>query len=190
MKANPKENFKSGNPSLIYSGERVNLPGVKKNTPKMTPSQKLNADAKEIGTAKLKAAAKVKADNAKRNSDAKEIGQGKKAGIAKDKAQKSAKANADAKEVGQAKKAAQPKAAPKPFLNPVKPGVPKSLQKPAPAKKPQKSAPAKQPQKNPIREALEGLKDRTTYKQQVFKPAAEQKPVKRGKSGTRKRSQG
>jgi hypothetical protein len=187
MKANPKENFKSGNPSLIYSGERVNLPGVKK---KLTPSQKLNADAKEIGTAKLKAAAKVKADNANRNSDAKEIGQGKKAGIAKDKAQKSAKANADAKEVGQAKKAAQPKAAPKPFLNPVKPGVPKSLQKPAPAKKPQKAAPAKQPEKNPIREALEGLKDRTTYKQQVFKPAAEQKPVKRGKSGTRKRSQG
>jgi hypothetical protein len=190
MKANPKENFKSGNPSLIYSGERVNLPGVKKNTPKLTPSQKLNADAKEIGTAKLKAAAKVKADNAKRNSDAKEIGQGKKAGIAKDKAQKSAKANADAKEVGQAKKAAQPKAAPKPFLNPVKPGVPKSLQKPAPAKKPQKSAPAKQPEKNPIREALEGLKARTTVKQQVFKPAAEQKLVKRGKSGTRKRSQG
>jgi len=232
MKANPKENFKSGNPSLIYSGERVNLPGVKKNTPKMTPSQKLNADAKEIGTAKLKAAAKVKADNAKRNSDAKEIGtakldaakdakakasakanadakqvgtakinaankvkadnakrnsdakevgQGKKAGIAKDKAQKSAKANADAKELGQAKKASQPKATPKPFLNPVKPGVPKSLQKPASAK---------QPQKNPIRETLEGLKDRTAYKQQVFKPAAKQEPVKRGKAGTRKRNQG
>ncbi len=28
MKANPKGNFKSGNPSLIYSGEKVNLPGV------------------------------------------------------------------------------------------------------------------------------------------------------------------
>ena len=27
MKANPKGNFKSGNPSLIYSGEKVNLPG-------------------------------------------------------------------------------------------------------------------------------------------------------------------
>ncbi len=27
MKANPKNQFKSGNPSLIYSGERVNLPG-------------------------------------------------------------------------------------------------------------------------------------------------------------------
>lgn len=196
MKANPKENFKSGNPSLIYSGERVNLPGVKKNTPKLTPSQKLNADAKEIGTAKLKAAAKVKADNAKRNADAKEIGQAKKAGIAKDKAQKSAKANADAKELGQAKKASQPKAAAKPLLNPVKPGVPKSLQKPAPAK---------QSQKNPIREALEGLKSRTAYNDKVFrpgdKPKLEQKPavtgqrpktepLKRGKAGTRKRSQG
>jgi hypothetical protein len=202
MKANPKENFKSGNPSLIYSGERVNLPGVKK---KLTASQKLNADAKEIGTAKLKAAAKVKADNAKRNSDAKEFGQGKKAGIAKDKAQKSAKANADAKELGQAKKASQPKATPKPFLNPVKPGVPKSLQKPAPAKQTQKSAPAKQTQKNPIREALDGLKSRTAYNDKVFRPAdkpkLEQKPavagqrpktepLKRGKAGARKRSQG
>ena len=28
MKANPKSQFKSGNPSLIYSGEKVNLPGV------------------------------------------------------------------------------------------------------------------------------------------------------------------
>lgn len=27
MKANPKDKFKSGNPSLIYSGEKVNLPG-------------------------------------------------------------------------------------------------------------------------------------------------------------------
>lgn len=187
MKANPKEGFKSGNPSLIYSGERVNLPGVKK---KLTASQKLNADAKEIGTAKLKAAAKVKADNAKRNSDAKEIGQGKKAGIAKDKAQKSAKANADAKELGKAKQASQPKAAPKPFSNSVKPGVPKSLQKPASASQPKKPAPAKQSQDNPIRKALEGLKDRTTYKQQVFVPASEQKPVKRGKAGTRKRNQG
>lgn len=226
MKANPKSNFKSGNPSLIYSGERVNLPGVKKNTPKLTPSQKLNADAKEIGTAKLKAAAKVKADNAKRNSDAKAFGEGKKAGIAKDKAQKSAKANADAKELGkakqsgiakakaqsakvnadakqlgEAKKASQPKPAPKPLFNPVKSGVPKSLQKPAPAK---------QSQENPIRKALEGLKDRTAYKQETFKPKAEQRPakstdrpkleqrpavanapktepVKRGKAGTRKR---
>lgn len=242
MKANPKGNFKSGNPSLIYSGERVNLPGVKKNTPKMTPSQKLNADAKEygqgklagiakakaeaakrnsdakafgegkkagiakdkaqksakmnadakeVGTAKIKAAAKVKADNAKRNSDAKQVGTAKKAGIAKDKAQKSAKANADAKELGKAKQASQPKATPKPFLNPVKPGVPKSLQKPAPAK---------QSQENPIRKALEGLKDRTAYKQETFKPQAEQRPavanrpksepIKRGKAGTRKRSQG
>jgi len=266
MKANPKENFKSGNPSLIYSGERVNLPGVKKNAPKMTPSQKLNAqakeygegklagiakakaeaakrnadakaygkgrlagnakakaqadakrnaDAKEIGTAKINAVNKTKADNAKRNADAKEIGQAKKAGIAKSNAQKSAKANADAKELGkakqssiakskaqsakinadakqlgEAKKASQPKATAKPFLNPVKPGVPKSLQNPASAKQPQKSATAKQPEKNPIREALEGLKGRTAYKQQVFKPAAKQETVKRGKAGTRKRNQG
>jgi hypothetical protein len=28
MKANPKSGFKSGNQSLIYSGEKVNLPGV------------------------------------------------------------------------------------------------------------------------------------------------------------------
>ena len=33
MKANPKGNFKSGNPSLIYSGEKVNLPGQKPATP-------------------------------------------------------------------------------------------------------------------------------------------------------------
>jgi len=215
MKANPKENFKSGNPSLIYSGERVNLPGVKKNAPKMTPSQKLNAQAKEYGEGKLAGIAKSKAEAAKRNADAKEIGQAKKAGIAKSNAQKSAKANADAKELGkakqssiakskaqsakinadakqlgEAKKASQPKATPKPFLNPVKPGVPKSLQKPAPSKQPQKPAPSKQPEKNPIREALEGIKKRTTYKQEVFVPASEQKAVKRGKAGTRKRNQG
>ena len=190
MKANPKGNFKSGNPSLIYSGERVNLPGIKKNAPKLTPSQKLNAQAKEYGEGKLAGIAKAKAEAAKRNADAKAFGEGKKAGIAKDNAKKAAKINADAKQLGEAKKASQPKATPKPFLNPVKPGVPKSLQNPAPAKKAQKPAPAKQPEKNPIREALEGLKGRTAYKQQVFKPAAKQESVKRGKAGTRKRTQG
>lgn len=35
MKANPKGQFKSGNASLIYSGERVNLPGV--NAPSTSP---------------------------------------------------------------------------------------------------------------------------------------------------------
>lgn len=41
MKANPKENFKSGNPSLIYSGEKVNLPGQKPAAPSKpaTPSK-------------------------------------------------------------------------------------------------------------------------------------------------------
>jgi len=272
MKANPKGNFKSGNPSLIYSGEKVNLPGYNApSAPKMTPAQKrnadakqygqgilagkakakaesdkrnadakaygegklagiakdkaqksakanadakeygegklagiakakaesakrnadakeigeakkagiakgeaqksakANADAKEVGTAKLDAAAKVKADNAKRNADAKQVGQAKQAGVAKDKAQKSAKVNADAKEVGEAKKASQAKETPKPFFTPIKPATPKSLLKPLPAKQPQKDA---------VKDALDGLKDRTAYKQEIFK---------RGKAGARKR---
>ena len=41
MKANPKANFKSGNPSLIYSGEKVNLPGY--NAPEVKKSDSRNA---------------------------------------------------------------------------------------------------------------------------------------------------
>lgn len=42
MKANPKENFKSKNPSLIYSGEKVTLPGQKPATPSK-PADSRNA---------------------------------------------------------------------------------------------------------------------------------------------------
>ena len=68
MKANPKDKFKSGNPSLIYSGEKVNLPGVtgRPATPKKPNNQETlrnvkNAERK-ADTAKAAASAKAKAD--------------------------------------------------------------------------------------------------------------------------------
>jgi hypothetical protein len=70
MKANPKDKFKSGNPSLIYSGEKVNLPGVTgRPAPKKPDNQgslrnARNADRK-AETAKAGASAKAKADATK-----------------------------------------------------------------------------------------------------------------------------
>jgi hypothetical protein len=67
MKANPKDKFKSGNPSLIYSGEKVDLPGVTgRPAPKKPDNQgslrnARNADRK-AETAKAGASAKAKAD--------------------------------------------------------------------------------------------------------------------------------
>jgi len=51
MKSNPKEQFKSGNPSLIYSGERVNLPGQK---PKFGDSNRDNLKPKSEGPSSLR----------------------------------------------------------------------------------------------------------------------------------------
>jgi hypothetical protein len=70
MKANPKDRFKSGNPSLIYSGEKVDLPGVTgRPAPKKPDNQgslrnARNADRK-AETAKAAAEAKTKADATK-----------------------------------------------------------------------------------------------------------------------------
>ncbi len=46
MKANPKGNFKSGNPSLIYSGEKVNLPGKKPAAPIDPKAQAAKTEAR------------------------------------------------------------------------------------------------------------------------------------------------
>jgi LysM repeat protein len=46
MKANPKGNFKSGNPSLIYSGEKVNLPGKAPATPVDPKAQTARTEAR------------------------------------------------------------------------------------------------------------------------------------------------
>jgi hypothetical protein len=67
MKANPKDQFKSGNPSLIYSGERVSLPGVTdKAAPKKPNNQETLRNAKnaerKAETSKAAASAKAKAD--------------------------------------------------------------------------------------------------------------------------------
>ena len=67
MKANPKDKFKSGNPSLIYSGERVSLPGVTdKAAPKKPNNQETLRNAKnaerKAETSKAAASAKAKAD--------------------------------------------------------------------------------------------------------------------------------
>ena len=84
MKANPKGNFKSGNPSLIYSGEKVNLPGASGgSTPKKVDNQEKlrqvknaerKAEKKPIDNQeKLRQAknAERKADSAKAAADAK-----------------------------------------------------------------------------------------------------------------------
>jgi LysM repeat protein len=70
MKANPKGNFKSGNPSLIYSGEKVNLPGVTdKPAPKKSDNQERLRNAKNAersaDSKKAAAEAKTKADATK-----------------------------------------------------------------------------------------------------------------------------
>jgi hypothetical protein len=67
MKANPKDKFKSGNPSLIYSGERVSLPGITdKAAPKKPDNQERLRQAKnaerKAETAKATTSAKAKAD--------------------------------------------------------------------------------------------------------------------------------
>jgi hypothetical protein len=84
MKANPKSGFKSGNPSLIYSGEKVNLPGASGgSTPKKVDNQEKlrqvknaerKAEKKPIDNQeKLRQAknAERKADSAKAAADAK-----------------------------------------------------------------------------------------------------------------------
>lgn len=72
MKANPKSNFKSGNPSLIYSGEKVNLPGVTDKAAPKKPSaqealrQDRNAERK-ANSAKANAKAEATKSEARRD---------------------------------------------------------------------------------------------------------------------------
>lgn len=178
MKANPKEQFKSGNPSLIYSGERVNLPGQSNRKygdsnrdnlkPRPKPGQSSNERLRQVKNAERRE------DSAKKKaaSDAQErLRNVKNSERRADSAKKNEADNNQREKLRQVKNAERkadnkPKStsSAKPNIVPgktVKPGVPKSLQKPAPSK---------QPQRNPIRDTLEGLKDRTAYKQETFKP--------------------
>ena len=61
MKANPADGFKSGDPNLIYSGEKVNLPGVtpKKATPKTNQEKLREAKNAERKAEAAKPAAKT-----------------------------------------------------------------------------------------------------------------------------------
>ena len=64
MKANPAAGFKSGDPNLIYSGEKVNLPGVtpKKATPKTNQDRLREARNAERKAEAAKPAAKSNQD--------------------------------------------------------------------------------------------------------------------------------
>ena len=75
MKANPKGNFKSGNPSLIYSGEKVNLPGKKPAAPVDPKAQAAKTEARrDKATAGRKSTIDAKAQTnkteAKRDNNA------------------------------------------------------------------------------------------------------------------------
>jgi LysM repeat protein len=104
MKANP--NVKSGNPSLIYSGERVNVPnsatvpykpGVKPPAKQPNFTDRVAQGRKDTAA---KSAATAKADAAKsrkQNADAKEYGEAKKAATPSKPAAKPAAKSADPK---------------------------------------------------------------------------------------------
>ncbi len=63
MKANPADGFKSGDPNLIYSGEKVNLPGV---SPKKPAAPKSNQDKlREVKNAERKAEPAAKSNQDK-----------------------------------------------------------------------------------------------------------------------------
>lgn len=70
MKANPKNQFKSGNPSLIYSGERVNLPGQKPVNPKAQAAEtEARRDKATAGRAPAPAPSKAQVEKSEARRD-------------------------------------------------------------------------------------------------------------------------